>query len=100
MALQHFGQHQPEVGGDGKVASLMQGARIQAGPLAQYLAAVDAATQRPHHIAVPVVGAVVAVLAHRAAELRHHQHHRVVEGRAEPCCQCRQAGSERAQAIC
>src|SRR5947208_1836249 len=45
--------------------------------LARDAAAAQAAAERPVHRAVAVIGAAVAVLAEGAAELAHHQHHRV-----------------------
>src|SRR2546423_35356 len=44
---------------------------------ARTAATAQAAVERPVHRAVAVIGAAVAVLAEGAAELAHHQHHRV-----------------------
>ena len=63
-----------EVGRDREVAALVALFGREAGPRAVDLAAADAAAEDEHRVAVAVVGAAVAVLLHRPAELRHREH--------------------------
>ena len=50
----------------------------EAGPIAVDPAAAHVAAHDPHHVPVPVVGAAVAVFAHRPAELGDDQDDRVL----------------------
>ena len=47
------------------------------------LAALHTLAKSPHHIAVAMVCAVVAILAHGATELRHHHHGRFLKSIAQ-----------------
>jgi hypothetical protein len=48
-----------------------------------YAATAHPGAQHEHGVAEPVVGAAVAVLAHRATELAHRHHGDLVAERAE-----------------
>src|SRR5882672_12204012 len=66
-----------EVGRDGEVAAVVPPVDGKPGPLAVNVSAANAAANDHHRVAMSVVRAAVAVLAHRAAEFRHRQHDRV-----------------------
>src|SRR6185369_3764693 len=66
-----LGEEIAEVGADGEIAGLEALLGGEAGPAAVEAAAAHAAAEDEHGGRVPVVGAAVAVLGHRAAELRH-----------------------------
>src|SRR5260221_11531818 len=66
-----------EVGGQGQVAPLVELAGSEAGPAAVDLSALHGAAEDEGDARVAMVGPAVAVLAHRAPELRHGHHHHV-----------------------
>ena len=88
-----------KVGGDREVAPLVELRRRQPRPVAVDPAAVDRAAHHPDDVAVAVVGAAIAVLAHGAAELGEDDDHRVAPGAAEPAGQRGEAFAERAQPV-
>src|SRR5579872_2775315 len=73
MPHDDFAEHVAEVGRDREVASFVSMLDGEAGPAAVDLPAAHAAADDHHRVAVAVIGAAVAVLAHRAAELRHRE---------------------------
>ena len=78
-----FAEDVAEVGRDREVAALVALLAREPGPPAVDAAAADAAADHHHRVAVSVVGAAVAVLAHGPAELRHRQDDRVFHAIAE-----------------
>src|SRR5262245_54050145 len=72
-----------EVGGDGEVASLVALLGRESWPSAVNLTAAHAPTDDHHGVAVPMVGAAIAVLADCASKLRHRQDHGVGHAVAE-----------------
>src|SRR3989304_782817 len=66
-----LGEERAEVGRDGGVAALEALVGQEAGPAPEDAPAAHAAAQDEHRGRVAVVGAAVAVLRDRAAELRH-----------------------------
>ena len=77
MAVEDFPEHVTEVGRDGEVATLVALLTPEAGPLAVDTSAPDAPADDHHGVAVPVIGASIAVLTHRSPEFRHRQDNRV-----------------------
>ena len=73
------------------------GGGCEAGPFSVDLAAVYWTAHYPHHVAVAVIGAAVAVLMHRAAEFRDHENHGVLVARAERLGEAREPFAERLQ---
>ena len=72
---------------------------LEAGPLAVDLAALDRPAEDEHRVAVAVVGAAVAVLLHRPAELRHRDEHDVGHAIAEILRERGEAAREIIEAI-
>ena len=83
MSGDDLAEHVPEVGRDGEVASVVAAIDGKPRPPAVHLPAADASTDDHHRVAVTVVGASVAVLAHRATELGHRENDGVLHPIAE-----------------
>src|SRR5437763_15749884 len=83
MARDDRRQHGTKIGRHSKIAAFVEHVRSEAGPLAVHPAALHGAAQYPGDIAVAVLGAAIAVLAHRAAEFGQHDNRRVPPIRAE-----------------
>src|SRR5262249_15358405 len=64
-----------EICGHGEIATLVELLARESRPLPHHAAALHGAAQDEHGGRMAVVGASVAVLAHRAAALRHGEHH-------------------------
>src|SRR5690349_3624893 len=77
MADDDLRKNVTEIGGDREVALVVALLPREAGPLAVDATAAHAAADHHHRIAMAVVGPAVAVLAYRAAELGHREHHRL-----------------------
>src|SRR5215471_5659949 len=69
VTFEDGGEDGAVVGGDDEIAALVEPGPGEAGPIAVDAPAADAAAHHPDDIAVAVIGAAVAVLADRAAEL-------------------------------
>ena len=70
-----FAEHATEIGGRRNVAEIgRQHLRIQAKPLAVQPSAIHRAADYQQRIAVAVIGAAAAVLAHATAEFRLYDH--------------------------
>src|SRR5277367_2450051 len=89
-----------EVGRHSEVALLVQARRRESGPAAVDFAAFHWTAHHPHHVAVSVIGAAVAVLMHRAAEFRDHEDDGVLVVRAERLGETREALGQRLQMSC
>ena len=74
----HFGENISEIGGHSEVSTLELLLRLQSGPSTIDLAPADVPSEQQHGVAVPVIGAAVAVLRDGPAKLRHRQHDDVV----------------------
>ena len=83
MADDDLAEDVAEVGRDREVASFEATLRREARPSSVDLAAAHAAADDQHRVAVAVIGAAVAVLRHRAPELRHREHDGVGHAIAE-----------------
>lgn len=83
MASGDGGEDSAIVGGDREVAAFVERRLGEAGTVAAHLAAAHAATKHPHHIAVAVVGAAIAVFVRGAAEFRYDDNDRVVPVRPQ-----------------
>src|SRR5262245_12912924 len=66
-----FAQHGTEVGGHLEVPFLKKLFRFQTGPPAIDPSAANRPSQQEHHVAVAVVGTVVAIFGSGSAKLRH-----------------------------
>src|SRR5690349_3034254 len=66
-------KHVAEVGGDREVASFVALLNRQPRPLAVDASTGDAAADRHHRVAMPVIGSAVAVFADGSRELGHRQ---------------------------
>ncbi len=86
-----------EVGRHREVALLVEARGREARPSAVNLAAFHRAAHHPHHVAVAVIGAAVAVLMHRAAELGNHQDDGVLVVRPQRLREARESLAERLQ---
>ena len=73
MADDDLAEDVAEVGRHRQVAAFVALLEREARPPAVDLAAAHAAADHHHRVAVPVIRAAVAVLAHRPPELRHRQ---------------------------
>src|SRR5579883_384638 len=79
-AVEKAREHGAIIGQDRVVAILEQGRLLDLDLLAMDASAIDAAAHHPIDAAMAVIRAMVAVLAESTAELRDHDHHRVVPG--------------------
>ena len=68
VAFENYRQDGAKIGGDREIAPLVELRRGEARPVAVNAAAIDRASQQPDDIAVAVIRAAIAVLAHGAAE--------------------------------
>ena len=94
MVHHDFGEHVAEVGRHRKIGPFVSLSRGKPRPFAVDAAAVNAAADRHHGVAVPVVRAAMAVLADSPPELRHRQHDGVFHAIAEVDNQSRDAAAE------
>src|SRR2546426_4615265 len=83
MAHDNLTEDLAEVGRHREVASIVTALDRQAGPRAVDMAALDAAADDHHRVAMAVIGAAVTVLVHRAPELRHRENDGVFHPVAE-----------------
>src|SRR5207245_10046186 len=79
MAGEHFAEQVAEVRGHREVAALEAARRIETRPAPEAAPAAHGSAHHQHGGGVAVVRADVAVLADRAAELGHREHHDVAQ---------------------
>src|SRR5688572_29258262 len=99
MAAGDLREESPEVGGDGEIAPVEELLALESGPAAVDFATSNVAPEGEHGGGVAVVGAAVAVLEHRAAELRHGEDHDVAHTVAEVLGEGGEGGAEIAQTV-
>ena len=76
MLRRHLGEHRPEIRRQREIAAFVELLRLEARPLAVDLLSLHVAADHEQRAGVTVIRAAVAVLPHRAAELRHrHDRH-------------------------
>src|SRR5271154_3536852 len=99
MRAEDRDQRRTKVSGDREVALLVELLRAQPRPLAVNPPAIDFTAGDPDDVAVAVIGAAVAVLAHGSPELRQDDDHRVAPCAPEPVGQSHQAFAERTEVV-
>ena len=86
MSGDDLGKHVAEISGYREISSFEATLVGESGPI-PVNAAVDAAANYQHRVAVTVVGAAVAVLRDGPSEFRHRDNHRVGQAITEVRCQ-------------
>src|SRR6266851_8490855 len=99
MAGEYRGERAAVIGCHGAVAALVKRGRREAGPLPVNPAAAHRAAQDPDRIAMPVIGAGIAILVDGAAELGEHDYDGICPLVAEALRQGGKAVAERAQPV-
>src|SRR5204862_6270479 len=99
MTPDHACQHGTEIGADGEIAALIQRRRRQTEPLAVNPAALPRPAEQRDDIAVAVIGAAIAILAHGAAEFGQQDDDRILPRTAEGFGKCCEPVAEGAQSL-
>src|SRR6266851_8921744 len=99
MAGEYRGERAPVVGRHGEVAALEERGWREAGPLPVNPAAAHRPAEDPDRVAMPVVGAGIAILLHGAAEFGEHDDYGISPFAAEVLRQRGEALAERAQPV-
>src|SRR5262245_47856786 len=79
MAHDNLAEHITKIGRHCQVSAFVAALHGQAGPSSIHRAATHAAADDDHRVAVAVIGAAVAVLAHGPAEFGHGQNNGVFQ---------------------
>src|SRR5206468_7493806 len=83
MADNDLAKHVAEIGRHGEVPSFVAALGREAGPAAINPPAAHAAADDQHGVSMTVIGSAISILVHRAPELRHCQHDRILHAVAE-----------------
>jgi len=78
VTTDQFAEHIAKVGRYGEIALLEKLFGLQAWPAAVNIASFYRTAQHEHDIAVAMIGAGIAILFHRAAELRHRDEYDIL----------------------
>src|SRR5579883_2597317 len=99
VTAQDDAYHVTKIRGDGEVAALVELRFTQTRPSSVHSRAAHPAARHPHHVAVPVVGAAVAILPYRAAKFGHDEDYGILVGGTHLMDQSGQAVAQRPQVI-
>src|SRR2546428_427911 len=83
MAYHDLAEHVTEIGRHGQVPSFVAALGREAGPASINAPAAHAAADNQHGVSMTVIGSAISILVHRAPELRHCQHDRILHAVAE-----------------
>src|SRR5262249_30023432 len=100
MLQRDLAKHVAEISRQRQVASFVKLIVLQPGPFSINLTAAYAVAHDEHRVRMSVVRAAVTVLSHRAAKLRHRQHHDIVHSLAQVLIKRSKAGAELLQEVC
>jgi hypothetical protein len=99
MAFADLSEDSPIVRRDIQITPFMERIVLETGPFAVNLPARDRSTHEPHHVAVAVIGAGIAVLRDGSAELGYHDDGRIAVDRSEALRERRQPLRKRTEQI-